>query len=178
MTWTPWRLWTVDNGAVTTKMDVMGEVNKSRANNIGTIFDEAETLRKQKKFTEARDLLIDALRRNEQTAQVYFRLGNVYHDQGDFERAEYTYRRAIDHDAHHINAHHNLSVIYRKQGRITESIKQRKKANKIARQHPEKVTFSEEQMAILKGFAKKVIIFGMAIVVLLVALLVVASQFV
>jgi len=155
----------------------MGEVIKQDANTIEAIFNQAEALRKQKKYTEAKDLLIDALQRNEQTAQVYFRLGNVYHDQGDFERAEYTYRRAIDHDAYYINAHHNLSVVFRKQGRISESIKQRKKANKIARQHPEKVSFSQEQISTLKGFAKKMVIFGAAVVAALIILLVIVSQF-
>ncbi len=155
----------------------MGEVvNAAATGKIDEVLERAEGLRREKKLAEAKSLLIDALQRNEKPGVVYFRLGNIYHDLKDYDRAEYAYRRAIDHDQYHINAHHNLSVIYRKQGRVTESVKQRKKASKIARQHPDKVSFSDEQITALKGFAKKTLLFAVGVIAVLVALLVWAAN--
>lgn len=153
----------------------MGEVIQSARVTIDAILEQAESLRRERKFQEAKNLLLEALQRNEKGAAVYFRLGNIYHDMKDYDRAEYAYRRAIDHDQYHINAHHNLSVVYRKQGRVAESITQRKKASKIARQHPEKVSFSEDQIITLRGFAKRTLLFAAGIVVLLVGVLILAS---
>ncbi len=133
---------------------------------------DAEQMRQSGKLDEARDLLIEALQHGHEAAQIYFRLGNIYFDQKVYDKAEYTYRRAIDQDQHHINAHHNLSVVYRKQGRIAESLKQRKKAGKIARQHPEKIEFSNDQMKTLRGFARKTMWVGLGVVGAIVLLII------
>lgn len=132
--------------------------------------EKAENLRQARQLDEARETLIDALEHGVEIAQIYYRLGNIYFDLKDYDKAEYTYRRAIDHDEKHINAHHNLSVVFRKQNRIAESIKQRKKAGKIARQNPDKIEFSDDQMTTLRGFARKVMWFGLGLVAIIIVL--------
>lgn len=138
-------------------------------------FQRAEQLRRERRLTEARDILIDALKYNLDSAQIYFRLGNIYYDQKDLDRAEYAYRRAIDHDPHHVNAHHNLSVACRRQGKVAESIKLYKLANKIARQHPDKVRLTDEQIVSLRRFALRFLLIGASVIAGVVALLLVLS---
>jgi len=105
----------------------------------------AEELRRQKRHKEAIDLLVDLLRYGEEKAAIYFRLGNVYFDAGDLSRAEYAYQRAIQEDPHHASAHHNLGVVYRKQGKIAESVKMLKKARRLEIRYPKKVELTPAQ---------------------------------
>lgn len=105
----------------------------------------AEELRKAKRHKEAIDLLVELLRYGEEKATIYFRLGNVYFDAGDLRRAEYAYQRAIQEDPRHASAHHNLGVVYRKQGRIAESVKMLKKARRLEMRYPRAVELTPEQ---------------------------------
>ncbi|MFS8572235.1 MAG: tetratricopeptide repeat protein [Clostridia bacterium] len=75
--------------------------------------------------------LIDALKYKVDADQIYYRLGNLYFDAGDLGRAEYAYRRAIEFNPRHVNAHHNLAVVYKKTGRVEESVRMQKKAVRI-----------------------------------------------
>jgi len=106
---------------------------------------QAEELRRAKRHKEAIDLLVDLLRYGEEKATIYFRLGNVYFDAGDLSRAEYAYRRAIQEDPRHASAHHNLGVVYRKQGKIAESVKMLKKARRLEMRYPRPVELTPEQ---------------------------------
>lgn len=106
---------------------------------------QAEELRRAKRHKEAIDLLVDLLRYGEEKATIYFRLGNVYFDAGDLARAEYAYQRAIQEDPHHASAHHNLGVVYRKQGRIAESVKMLKRARRLEMRYPRPVELTPEQ---------------------------------
>lgn len=47
------------------------------------------------------------------------RLGLGYMGQGDYERAEEVLLRALDHDPDHVDAHHYLGELYRRQGEFT-----------------------------------------------------------
>lgn len=123
----------------------------------------AEELRRSKRLQEAKGLLIEALRYGEEVAQVYYRLGNVYYDLKDFEHAEYAYRKAITHDPHHINAHHNLAVVYRRTGRVAESLKLRKKAHALARRHPERIRLTPDQVRHAQGYAKRLLLFALGL---------------
>jgi len=137
---------------------------------------QSERLRQEKHYQEGIDLLIEALKYGTNKAQIYFRLGNIYYDAGDLAHAEYAYRKAIDHDPQHINAHHNLAVVYKKQGRIAESIKMRKRANSLARQHPDKVQLNKEQIKQIRSYANKVIIFvGVLLAVIIIVILLLAK---
>lgn len=110
---------------------------------------QAEELRRAKRHHEAIDLLVDLLRYGEEKATIYFRLGNVYFDAGDLSRAEYAYQRAIQEDPHHASAHHNLGVVYRKQGRIAESVKMLKKARRLEIRYPKPVALTPEQRRLI-----------------------------
>ena len=138
-------------------------------------FQRAEHLRKERRLLEARDVLIEALKYNVHPAQVYFRLGNIYHDQKEYDRAEYAYRRAIDHDPRHINAHHNLSVVCKRQGKLADSIKLYKQANKLARQHPERVKLTSDQIVSLRRFALRFLLIGVGAIAGFVGLLLLLS---
>lgn len=107
--------------------------------------ERAEELRRARRHKEAVDLLVEVLRYGEEKAAVYFRLGNVYFDAGDLSRAEYAYQRTIQEDPRHASAHHNLGVVYRKQGRIAESVKMLKKARRLEIRYPKKVELTPEQ---------------------------------
>jgi len=100
---------------------------------VATALERSDQLRRESHYDQAISLLLDALQYGVDKAQVYYHLGNTYYDAGKLEHAEYVYRKAITLDPLHINAHHNLGVVYRRQNRIAESIKMRRRANKLAR---------------------------------------------
>lgn len=119
---------------------------------------QAESLRQEKRHNEAIDLLVDVLRYGEEKALVYFRLGNVYFDAGDLARAEYAYGRAIQENPHHASAHHNLGVVYRRQGKISESVKMLKKAQRLEVRYPRKVELSPEQKRALSRLSWRMLL--------------------
>lgn len=127
--------------------------------------EEAERLRREGHYREGIELLIDALKYGQEKAKIYFRLGNLYFDLGDLERAEYSYKRAIEHDPEHVNAHHNLSVVYRRQGRIGEYVKLRKRALRLAARRPPELP--EEQVHRARKLALKIFLVGIGLLTLL-----------
>ena len=120
--------------------------------------DRAKDLRKNGEYNEGIDKLVDALKFGVEKDRIYYRLGNVYFDADDLDRAEYSYKRAIEENDTHVNAQHNLSVVYRKQGRVGKSIKQRKKAQKIEIKNPKNPELSDEEAKYAKRFAVKMIL--------------------
>lgn len=128
--------------------------------------EHAEGLRRAKRHKEAIDLLVDLLRYGEEKATIYFRLGNVYFDAGDLARAEYAYQRAIQEDPRHASAHHNLGVVYRKQGKIGESVKMLKKARRLEMRYPRKVELSPEQKKALWRLAWPMLLVPLGLVAL------------
>ncbi len=107
-----------------TKDEKKGEVEKA--------LEQADIYRKEKRFQKGIDLLLDALRCQVEEDQIYYRLGNIYYNAGDLDRAEYAYQRAIEKNKKHVNAHHNLGVVYKRKGRIWEFVKMKKKATILA----------------------------------------------
>ena len=126
----------------------------------------AEELRRSGRPQEGIPLLVEALKYGVEKARIYFRLGNLYYDAGDLSRAEYAYKRAIEEDPRHALAHHNLGVVYRKQGKIGLSVKMLKKARKLEMLHPRRVELSPEQkkavlrMGLYTGLAALFLIVG------------------
>lgn len=143
----------------------------SKRADVTKALEDAENCRQEGDHEKGISILSDALQYGIEQAQIYYRLGNIYFDAKKLEHAEYSYRRAIDHDALHVNAHYNLGVVYKKMGRIEEGMKMRKKANKIARQHPEKVKVSSEQIASVRSFARRLLFFGIGFVVIVILVL-------
>lgn len=107
-----------------TKDEKKGEVEKA--------LEQADIYRKEKRFQKGIDLLLDALRYQVEEDQIYYRLGNIYYNAGDLDRAEYAYQRAIEKNKKHVNAYHNLGVVYKRKGRIWEFVKMKKKATILA----------------------------------------------
>lgn len=148
------------------------EIEVERA--VERALERAEALRKEGRYAEGLSLLQEALRfevEKAQRAQIYFRMGNLYFDAGRLEEAEQAYRRAIAHDPLHINAHHNLGVVYRRQGRIAESLKMRKKANTLARRHPERLKLAPQEIQRARRLARTWLLGGMIALALLLLLL-------
>jgi tetratricopeptide (TPR) repeat protein len=98
--------------------------------------ERAEVLRKKKEYKEGISLLVEALRYGIDKATIYYKLGNIYIDGDDFNRAEYAYKRALDIDSHHSNAMHNLSIVYKRQKKITLYVKTYKKSQRMELRHP------------------------------------------
>ena len=132
--------------------------------------DRADQLRREQRYDEGIELLVEALAYGVEKGQIYFRLGNLYYDSDDSARAEHAFRKAISNDPNHINAHHNLGVVYREQGRVRESIQMRKKAQRLARQHPDRITVSPEQAKVARKFALQWLFGGLGIIVGLIAI--------
>ncbi|MBI3661055.1 tetratricopeptide repeat protein [Candidatus Acetothermia bacterium] len=149
---------------------VRGE--SERRQEVSEALQRAEELRREKRYDQGIDLLVDALQYGVDKAQIYYRLGNLYFDAKKVDHAEYAYRKAIEIEPNHVNAHHNLSVVFRQQGKISESVKFRKKASSLARRHPEQLQMSPEQVQHARGSARKwIIVGGVAIGIILIALI-------
>ncbi len=112
--------------------------------------EQAERLRRSRRYREGIDLLVEALKYGLEKPLVYFRLGNIYFDSGDLSRAEYAYKRAIDEDPHYASAHHNLGVVYRKQGQVGQSVRYLKKARRLELRHPRKAELTDQQKKVAK----------------------------
>ncbi|RLE31134.1 hypothetical protein DRJ54_01170 [Candidatus Acetothermia bacterium] len=117
------------------------------------VLARAEELRREGRPQEGIPLLVEALKYGVEKAQLYFRLGNLYYDAGDLARAESAYKRAIEEDPKHISAHHNLGVVYRKQGKISQAVKMLKKARRLELRYPRRVELNPEQKSFLKKLA-------------------------
>jgi len=149
-----------------------------REEKVTEALEKAQELRKQENYNQGIEKLTSALELDVKKDRVYYRLGNIYFDSGDLDRAEYAYKRAIEVNDEHVNAQHNLAVVYRKQGKISKSVKQRKKANKIELKNPKDPDLTDEERSYAKWFAVKLIllitggILGLGLIVYLVAVFV------
>ena len=83
----------------------------------------AKELRHEKRYDEAAEMLLDTLQFGIQTDRIFFQLGNIFVDRGDLSRAEYSYRRATEENPEHINALHNLAVVYKRRGKVADAVK-------------------------------------------------------
>lgn len=117
--------------------------------------ERGEELRKAKEHDQGIDLLVEALQYGLEKAKIYFRLGNIYFDAGKLDHAEYAYRRATEEDPQYANAHHNLSVVLRKQGKMAEAVKLHRQAQRLAMKHPERVQLSPEQTQQARHVARR-----------------------
>ncbi len=133
--------------------------------------ERANELRKQKEFKEAISLLVEALQYGIDKATLYYRLGNVYFDGGDLSRAEYAYNRALEVEPKHVNAMHNLAVVYKRQKKISLYVKTYKKSQRMALLRPKNPNLSAGQKRQIRGLSLRVIVWivvGFGLVTLLI----------
>lgn len=134
----------------------------------------AETLRKKKEYKEGISLLVEALRYGIDKATIYYRLGNIYIDGDDFNRAEYAYKRALEIDPHHSNAMHNLSIVYKRQKKTALYVKTYKKSQRMELRSPRQGNLAPEQKVRLRRLSIKILlgIFAAGGIIVLVIVLV------
>ena len=119
---------------------------------------QAEKLRRKKQYKEGISLLVEALRYGIDKAQIYYRLGNIYIDGEDFNRAEYAYKRALDVDPHHVNALHNLAIVYKRQRKISLYVKTYKKSQRMEIRHPRKSNLNPDQKKRIRSLGTKIML--------------------
>ena len=134
---------------------------------------QSEALRKKKEYKEGISLLVEALRYGIDKATIYYRLGNIYIDGDDFNRAEYAYKRALDIDPHHSNAMHNLSIVYKRQKKVTLYVKTYKKSQRMELRSPRKGNLAPEQKVHLRRLSIRILlgIFAAGAIIVLVIVL-------
>jgi len=129
---------------------------------VSEALERADELRRKKQHKEAVSLLVDALRYGIEKAAVYYRLGNTYFDQDDLTRAEYAYKRAIEIDSKHVNAMHNLAVVYKRQKKMSLYVKTYKKSQRMALRRPRNPQLSSSQKKRLRLLSGKVLFWILA----------------
>ncbi|MFP4588789.1 MAG: tetratricopeptide repeat protein [Candidatus Bipolaricaulota bacterium] len=117
--------------------------------------ENAQNYREEGQYKRGTELLLDTLEFGILRDKIYYRLGNIYFDWGKLDKAEYAYKKCIELNEEHANAQHNLAVVYRRQGNIGKSVKQRKKAQKVEIKNPPERELSDEEREKLKGIAWK-----------------------
>ncbi len=159
-------------------MDFSSLTEPERRARVEAALKLGEELRQAKEYDKGIDILIEALQYGVEKAKIYFRLGNIYFDASKLDHAEYAYRRAIDLDPTHVNAHHNLSVVLRKQGRLSESLRLRRQAERLALQYPQRVQLTPEQIEHARRLARRWLIgLGIAVGIVIVGLIVLTLLF-
>lgn len=131
----------------------------------------ADELRREKRFQEAISLLVEALQYGVDKATLYYRLGNVYFDGADLSRAEYAYNRALEVDPKHLNAMHNLAVVYKRQKKISLYVKTYKKSQRMALRYPKNPKLSAGEKRRIRFLSARVflwIVGGFGVVAVLV----------
>lgn len=135
---------------------------------------QADKLRKKKDYKQAIKLLVEALKYNIDKAMIYYRLGNVYIDGADLGRAEYAYKRALEMDSHHVNAMHNLAIVYKRQKKTSLYVKTFKKSQRMQLRYPRNPKLTSKQKTRLRRLSFKTILYmllGLGAVVIILILL-------
>ena len=119
---------------------------------------ESERLRRKKEYKEGISLLVEALKYGIDKAMIYYRLGNLYIDGGDLGRAEYAYKRALVVDPHHVNAMHNLAIVYKRQQKISLFVKTYKKSQRMRIRYPRQANLGPDERRRLRRFGVKYLV--------------------
>ena len=133
--------------------------------------EKAEEHRRADEHKEGISLLVEALKYGVDRAQVYYRLGNLYIDSGDLTRAEYVYKRALEVDPKHINAMHNLSIVYKRQKKISEYVKTYKRSQRMALRHPRNYKLDRASKKRVRALSARILLWivaGVAVIALLI----------
>ncbi len=80
----------------------------------------------------------------------------------------------MEEDPKYASAYHNLGVVYRRQGKIGQSVKMLKKARRLELRYPRPVKLSQDQKAFLKRMALPMIsvpILGLIVILAIIYLI-------
>lgn len=124
--------------------------------------ERAKALRKKKDYKVGISLLVEALKYGIDKAMIYYRLGNLYIDGGDLNRAEYAYKRALEVEPHYVNAMHNLAIVYKRQKKISLYVKTYKKSQRMELRYPRNVNLSVKKKNRLRRLSLKVLLWLLA----------------
>ena len=124
--------------------------------------ERAKALRKKKDYKAGISLLVEALKYGIDKAMIYYRLGNLYIDGGDLNRAEYAYKRALEVEPHYVNAMHNLAIVYKRQKKISLYVKTYKKSQRMELRYPRNVNLSVKKKNQLRRLSLKVLLWLLA----------------
>lgn len=120
--------------------------------------ERAEARRRRKDYKAGISLLVEALKYGIDKAMIYYRLGNLYIDGGDLNRAEYAYKRALEVEPHYVNAMHNLAIVYKRQKKISLYVKTYKKSQRMELRYPRNVNLSIKKKNRLRRLSLKVLL--------------------
>jgi tetratricopeptide (TPR) repeat protein len=143
---------------------------------VQSALERSEQLRRKKEYKEGISLLVEALKYGINKAMIYYRLGNLYIDGGDLGRAEYAYKRALEVDPHHVNAMHNLAIVYKRQQKISLYVKTYKKSQRMRIRYPRQANLSPKERSRLRRFGVKYLIWFLIGGALLVVILYLAVR--
>lgn len=129
---------------------------------VADALERAEALRKKKDYKAGISLLVEALKYGIDKAMIYYRLGNLYIDGGDLNRAEYAYKRALEVEPHYVNAMHNLAIVYKRQKKISLYVKTYKKSQRMELRYPRNVNLSVKKKNRLRRLSLKVLLWLLA----------------
>jgi len=150
------------------------KTREEQLNYVHEAIERSDDLRKKGEHKQAISLLVDALRYGMEKATLYYKLGNVYFDQEDLTRAEYAYKRALEMDSKHVNAMHNLAVVYKRQKKMSLYVKTYKKSQRLSLSRPRNPDLSTSQKRRLRFLSGKVflwIVAGLGVILVIVWLL-------
>ena len=122
-------------------------------------------------------MLLDALKYRLELARIYFRLGNLYFDSGKLDKAESAYKQAIEEDPKYASAYHNLGVVYRRQGKIGQSVKMLKKARRLELRYPRPVKLTQDQKRVLRRMALPMISIPFVALILVLVIIYLIARF-
>ena len=129
---------------------------------VADALERAEALRRKKDYKAGISLLVEALKYGIDKAMIYYRLGNLYIDGGDLNRAEYAYKRALEVEPHYVNAMHNLAIVYKRQKKISLYVKTYKKSQRMELRYPRNVNLSVKKKNRLRRLSLKVLLWLLA----------------
>jgi protein O-GlcNAc transferase len=91
----------------------------------------------KRRYEEAADLIIQAIRLEKKVPDFRNNLGNVYLAQGRLDEAEECYQKALQLNPAYVDACNNLANVYRDRGKFREAAYQYRKAIRIDPSRPE-----------------------------------------
>jgi len=82
-----------------------------------------QKLVKQKQFGEALNIFLDLLNKGNKELGIYFYLGRIYSESGDYKKSIFYYKKCLSIDPNAINVLYNLAIVNHNIGEISSSKK-------------------------------------------------------